>query len=299
MKLFKAVTISMSLLLCLCISGCNDNENFTYIDGDSDWEHVELPHSHPDGADGADGDDDEDTDVLEAEEDIIPIGNREISWINVAGGTFQMGCTETDSACLANETPRHEVSVASFEMTETEITQAQYHELTDENPSHFKSYGDNPLETVSYEEALDFCQQIGGRLPNEAEWEYAARAGADTVYQCGDDPECLDEIAWYSRTSDNITHAAAEKQANAFGLYDMSGNAWEWVSDCYHDSYDSAPEDGSDWNDENCIEGMFIVRGGGWNDFNDSLRVSLRLAVSNNVKGNMIGFRCVREAEER
>jgi len=102
-------------------------------------------------------------------------------------------------------------------------------------------------------EAKEFCELVGGRLPSEAEWEYAARAGTTTKYYCGDAPSCLDGIAWYFDNSNNQTHPVGQKTPNAFGLYDMLGNVWEWVADCRHDNYNDAPPTGGVWAGGDCF----------------------------------------------
>lgn len=149
-------------------------------------------------------------------------------YVWVPPGSFTMGCSEGDSDCNDSEKPAHAAGIAkAFWLGRTEVTQAAYQHLTGGNPS--RNRGDQlPVESVTWNDAVNYCTAIGGRLPTEAEWEYAARAGAAGA-RYGE----LDAIAWYSGNSGGTTHPVALKQGNAFGLYDMLGNVWEWVEDAY------------------------------------------------------------------
>jgi formylglycine-generating enzyme required for sulfatase activity len=157
----------------------------------------------------------------------------------IPAGTFQMGST----AYTSSEQPVHSVTISrTFYMQKTEVTQGQWRAVMGSNPSYFSTCGDTcPVEQVSWDDITTFLQRLNAqtpgvtyRLPTEAEWEYAARAGTT-----GETYGTLDSIAWYSGNSTSKTHAAAGKQANAWGLYDMIGNVWEWVND-WHGSYSSA-----------------------------------------------------------
>jgi hypothetical protein len=119
-------------------------------------------------------------------------------WVSIPAGAFYMGCSPGDTQCLSSESPRHLVTVSAFRMTETEITQAQYEHVTGSNPSYFTDCPDCPVEQVDWYQAKTFCEAIGYRLPSEAEWEYAARAGTETPWTCVDSmSSCLGDIAWY------------------------------------------------------------------------------------------------------
>jgi len=154
-----------------------------------------------------------------------------------------------------------------------------------------------------YHDAAAFCKAVGGRLPSEAEWEYAARAGTDTRYYCGDDAACLTEIAWYrdnSAVADNTLHPhpAALKKPNAFGLYDMSGNLQEWTADCSHVDFTGAPVDGSAWmTGGDCAQHVF--KGGSYNDDAWVQRSSWRYWDFPDIRGIADGFRCARDAIHR
>ena len=202
-----------------------------------------------------------------------------ITWTSIPAGTFEMGCSVDDDSCLSYENPRHTVNVSAFAIMTTEVTQAQYLLVTGENPSNHTDCENCPVESLSWFAAKDFCESVGGRLPSEAEWEYAARAGTSTKYYCGNDVSCVDDIAWHLLNSEvddhNVTHEVALKTPNDFGLYDILGNVQEWVEDCWHDNYDGAPDTGGVWQGGDC--GARSPRGGSYiNSPLSSLRASAR-----------------------
>ena len=216
------------------------------------------------------------------------------AWITIPSGGFEMGCSPNDGGCDDTEKPPHTVYVSSFEMTAHEITQAQYEPFSGYNPSFFADCPSCPVEEIDWNDAKAFCEYVGGRLPSEAEWEYAARAGAATTYYCGDDESCLDGIAWHEGNSGSETHPVGQKAANAFGLYDMLGNVWEWLADCYHQDYnDDPPADGGVWEGGDCS--YRILRGG--SSCNDAWyhRVSYRGRRDPDDDYRVFGFRCARD----
>ncbi len=185
--------------------------------------------------------------------------------VMLPAGSFTMG----SSKGADGGRPAHTVTLARpFAMGKFEVTQGQWKALMGNNPSKFNNCGnDCPVEQVSWDDAQAFIQKLNAktgksyRLPSEAEWEYACHAGGSHEY-CGSDS--ADSVAWYSRNSGGKTHPAGGKQANAWGLYDMLGNAWEWVEDCWQFNYNGAPSDGSVWT-SNCIAGNNrVLRGGSW-----------------------------------
>ncbi len=217
-----------------------------------------------------------------------------LTWVSIPAGEFEMGCALQDETCEGDELPRHAVTIEAFEMTAQMITSAQYEAVTGVRFDTFSCEEDCPVDGADYVAAEAYCQLVGGRLPSESEWEYAARAGTVSVYPCGDDPSCLDDIAWYEDNSEWEPHPVAEKQANSFGQYDMMGNLWEWVTDCYHPSFDGAPSTQAAWDNDSCETGP-VLRGGAFFQSAGYLRSSNRTwAYPGGVPG-MIGFRCVRE----
>jgi len=218
-----------------------------------------------------------------------------LKWVSIPGGTFEMGCSLNDNTCDGDENPPHSVTVSGFEMLETEVTEAQYEAVMDGNPSC--NYGggggaDTPVECVDWSNAKAFCEAIGGRLPTEAEWEYAARGGTTTRYYCGDDAEYLSDIAWCHVNSSGMKHSVKKKKPNAYGLHDMLGNVDEWTNDWYDGSYyESSPSS----NPQGPESGSYRVRrGGGFNYGGGSLSVSNRDGDYPSYHNYDLGIRCAR-----
>ncbi|MFA6033992.1 MAG: SUMF1/EgtB/PvdO family nonheme iron enzyme, partial [Myxococcota bacterium] len=205
-----------------------------------------------------------------------------IKWIQIPAGKDQMGCSPGDTWCQPHEMAAHEIDITQpFWIMETEVTQGQYKWVTGVNPSEFDTCGVNcPVESVDWTQAKSFCEKVGGRLPTEAEWEHAARAGTTTKFYCGDGSEvgCPADYLWYSGNSGSQTHPVRQKKANAWGLYDMLGNIIEWVEDDWHDNYNISttpprPDDGSAWVYDPRGSGR-AFRGGSWQLPIDASRVS-------------------------
>ena len=169
-------------------------------------------------------------------------------FVRVEGGCYEMGCGDWTDSCYDNELPVHEVCVNGFWMGKYEVTQGQWQQIMGSNPSYF-DYGDNyPVERVSWDDCQEFIDDLNSergsvfRLPTEAEWEYAARSGGrKEKYAGGDD---LDSLGWYEANSGDQTHEVGTKVANGLGIYDMSGNVYEWCQDWYaFEYYDDSPTD--------------------------------------------------------
>ena len=158
--------------------------------------------------------------------------------VYVPGGTYWMGCSPGDQQCDHDEAPRHRVTFDAFFIDATEVTQSAYEKATGKTPSHFKDCGpDCPVEKVTWDDAEAYCQQVGKRLPTEAEWEYAARGGGETKWTCGAAESCVEAVGWHGGNSGRKTFPVGQKTANGYGAYDMAGNVWEWVADWYGDDY--------------------------------------------------------------
>ena len=224
----------------------------------------------------------------------------------IPAGTFTMGSPDAEMGSYDWERPQHEVTLSQdFYIMTTEVTQAQWEAVMGSNPSYFdEGGGDCPVEQVSWNDVQDFIAALNDmdertyRLPTEAEWEHAARAGTTTAFYNGDitqegydpiDPN-LDAIGWYYGNSGSTTHPVGQKQPNAWGLYDMSGNVWEWVEDDWHSSYDGAPTDGSVWVDSPRASSR-VLRGGGGSNLARYCRSANRGGISPSYRDRYDGFR--------
>jgi formylglycine-generating enzyme required for sulfatase activity len=212
-----------------------------------------------------------------------------LRYVWIPPGAFQMGCSPSDDDCRRDEQPAHSVTIAKgFWMGQSLVTQTAYQRVMGKNPSYFR--GEHlPVEQVSWGEATAYCAAVGMRLPTEAEWEYAARAGSTTA-RYGD----LKAIAWYSENSDGKTHQVWEKQPNDWKLYDILGNVSEWTADWYGENYyRQSPEQ----NPHGPSSGQYrVLRGGGWSFAAEFERTSQRDRLEPEYRANSAGFRCVGEA---
>ncbi|MEM8722154.1 MAG: SUMF1/EgtB/PvdO family nonheme iron enzyme [Cyanobacteria bacterium P01_G01_bin.39] len=214
-----------------------------------------------------------------------------LEMIAIPGGSFMMGSPEGEGH--NDEKPRHKVTVPSFYMGKYPITQAQYQQVIGNNPSDFQ--GDNrPVEQVSWNDAVEFCQSLSRqtgtefRLPTEAEWEYACRAGTTTSYHFGE--IINDQLANYGVNIAETT-PVGQFSPNAFGLHDMHGNVWEWCQDDWHDNYEGAPTDGQAWLAGKGIKK--VTRGGSWISNPFYCRSAIRGDDSPDFRDFGIGFRVV------
>lgn len=194
--------------------------------------------------------------------DILCAGSGFPELVVLPGGRFQMGSTQ-----YSDEQPVHTVNVASFALGKYPVTQGQWKQVMGNNPSFCSNGGDRcPVENVSWDDAQAFIQKLNQqtghtyRLPSEAEWEYACRAGSTGQWCFGDDESQLTHYAWYDNNSGGKTHPVGEKKANAFGLHDMHGNVWEWCEDKWSGNYHGAPSDGRAWVDGGGV--ARVTRGG-------------------------------------
>ncbi len=198
--------------------------------------------------------------------------------------------------------PQHEVTMSQpFYLQTTQVTQGQWQEVMEDNPSKSIDCGENfPVESVSWNDVQEFIRRLNWqechdkhRLPTEAEWEYACRAGTTTEYSFGDDVSKLNEYAWYSDNSEMKTHPVRQKKPNAWGLYDMHGNVLEWVEDDWHENYDGAPDDGRAWVDKP-RDADRVLRGGSWYFGARSCRSAYRNYRWPDLGRSLVGFRLSR-----
>ena len=222
--------------------------------------------------------------------------------VRVEGGTFTMGCTPEQYACGANESPVREVRIASFEIGRHEVTQGLWAAVMGGNPSAFADCLSCPVETVSWDDVRAFLRRLnadGGqyRLPSEAEWEYAARGGHLSRGHPHAGSDDWTAVAWYYENSGNRTQPVGSRQANELDLFDMSGNVREWVQDCWHASYDGAPDDGRAWEEGDC--GRRAIRGGSWSGKPGHVRSANRFWYATYFRNNNLGFRIARSLGEQ
>ena len=234
-----------------------------------------------------------------------------MEFVKISAGEFMMGCSTGDTACKDAEKPQHRVRITkAFEMGKYEVTQAQWKAVMNANESVF--VGDNnPVEMVTRAEAIDFAKRLTVRndgftyrLPTEAEWEYAARAGTT-----GATYGPLSDVAWFGKNSNEETHPVGGKKPNAWGLYDMLGNVREWTADTFLATYyASSPVDDPPGAPSNSGErgqpgfqggagvALPLIRGGGWPNPEESLRVSDRYHYFGpTLRLSDLGFRLVRQ----
>lgn len=246
-----------------------------------------------------------------------------IEFILIPAGEFDMGSPPNEKYREAHEGPVHHVILTNaFYMGKYEVTQKQWRDVMGNNPSYFKDDA-RPVEQVSWNDAQEFIKKLNEkegtdkyRLPSEAEWEYAARAGTTTMYSFGDDESMLGDYAWYEKNSGERTHPVGQKKPNPWGLYDMHGSLWEWVQDRTPGTrywtvidkngkdeyvqdgapatYDGAPADGSAWESKDNMD-LRVERGGNWRRDVKDLRSATRFWDHPDGRFKGLGFRIVKD----
>ncbi len=223
-----------------------------------------------------------------------------MKFVLLPAGEFIMGSPESEREPRPEETQHSVTLTLPFQLGMHEVTQAQYESVMGANPSNFTG-PNNPVEQVSWDDAMEFCRRLSElpkeaaagykyRLPTEAEWEYACRAGAVTAYSFGNDASNLSEYAWFERNSRGTTHQVGQKKANSWGLYDMHGNVWEWCLDWKGNVPSGAvtdpqgPPSGTERSD----------RGGSWSDSPIYLRSAIRGYIPPDARVHSLGFRVLR-----
>ena len=229
-----------------------------------------------------------------AEKTPFTVNGVSFNMIAVKGGTFTMGATsEQGDDAYSYEKPTHQVTLSDYCIGETEVTQELWQAVMGSNPSNFTGNLQRPVEKVSWNDCQEFIKKLNQltgktfRLPTEAEWEYAARGGSQSKGYKYAGSNTIGDVAWYTSNSSSTTHPVKQKQANELGLYDMSGNVWEWCQDWY-DSYSSTPQtnpagpsSGSDR----------VLRGGSWGDYARYCRVSNRYYSAPTYRYSDLGLR--------
>ena len=218
-----------------------------------------------------------------------------MEFVKIPSGEFLMGSSDED----LDRQPVHKVTIKTpFLLGKYPVTQEQWIKVMGLNPSYFRG-NDLPVEEVSWDDVQKFIQKLNQlegtdeyRLPSEAEWEYACRAGTTTSYSFGAGEAKLEEYAWYSENSDK-TQSVGQKKPNSWGLYDMHGNVCEWCQDKYHDNYSGAPSDGSAWEEGRSSDR--VDRGGSWVNLARSCQSAYTGGDDHRDRRNFIGFRLLRK----
>ena len=218
-----------------------------------------------------------------------------IQFLTIPGGRFLMGGSAEDKFTSSVEMPRHEVNIAAFQLSVHPVTCAQWMEImggvSTDTPDH-------PVTGVDFHQADVLANRLAARMPTEAEWEYACRAGGDGVFPHGKNLLPVDANFLYNESGEPVGHGAPTPVGsfapNAFGLHDMLGNVCEWTADQWHPGFENAPADGSPWLDGG-RQGCRVIRGGAWDHMPRLLRASWRDWAPESARWDNLGFRLARD----
>ena len=240
--------------------------------------------------------------AVQAGQDVIVSESGGYELVKISGGVFTMGSPDREEGRFEAEGPVHQVQIQVFYLGRYPVTNEEYGRFLKANPrvKEPEYWADRqfnqprqPVVGVSWEDAVRYAEWAGLRLPSEAEWEYACRAGSETRYYNGDGEDDLDRAGWYGGNAGDKLHPVGEKEPNAFGLYDMHGNVYEWVADDWHDNYKGSPNDGKAWTDK--PKGSYrVVRGGSWFSSAQDCRSARRSCLEPVFRNYFVGFRLAR-----
>ncbi|MDR1006458.1 MAG: formylglycine-generating enzyme family protein [Bacteroidales bacterium] len=241
--------------------------------------------------------------ICSAQNKSIDKGLKDSDFVLVAGGTFLMGCDASEE-CYPDERPQHEIRVDSFYIYKYEITTAQYRLFCEKTnrkmppaPS-FKWQDTYPMVNITWQEAAAYAKWVGGRLPTEAEWEYAARGGSESegfTYSGGNN---YDAVGWCYENSGGSPQSVGQKRPNELGIYDMSGNVWEWCSDNYGIYYYAESPADNPKGAASPASGK-VNRGGGFSFDYSFMKTTARRGSATKSTGSGTGFRVVRDVSRR
>ncbi len=262
--------------------------------GDDDNEEDALTSSsNQNGGNGSSDNGNGGTPAFDGKDKVFTVNGVSFKMIAVKGGTFTMGATSEQTGANSDESPTHSVTLSDCYIGETEVTQELWSAVMGSNPSNFTGNMQRPVEKVSWNDCQAFIAKLNEltgetfRLPTEAQWEYAARGGNQAQGRLYSGSYAIDEVAWYGSNSSSTTHPVKTKAPNELGIYDMSGNVWEWCSDWYG-SYSSAaqtdptgPSTGS----------SRVARGGSWGDYATGCRVAFRGIITPTNSISILGLR--------
>ena len=226
---------------------------------------------------------------------IFTVNGVSFTMISVEGGTFTMGATSEQGEEADNdEKPAHSVKLSNYHIGKTEVTQELWHAVMGNNPATFKG-SKRPVERVSWNDCQEFIIKLNSltgqsfRLPTEAEWKFAARGGNNSHGYKYAGSNCLNKVAWYWENSHSETHEVATKSPNELGIYDMSGNVWEWCQDWYDENYYNSDSQSNSQESSSVFNRVF--RGGGANDDIDCCHIADRLDTGQDSRGDYLGLR--------
>jgi formylglycine-generating enzyme required for sulfatase activity len=241
-----------------------------------------------------------------AQLELLKTFRQEFIAVTPGEGKFPAEFTMGDDGGPQAERPAHRVKVKlPFQIARYEVPQNLWEAVMGDNPSRWKGPR-NSVEMLSFDDAQEFCRKATElmraaklikpdeviRLPSEAEWEYAARAGSKTRYSFGDDAAQLNDYGWHHGNAAGNDPPVGAKKPNAWELYDVHGYLWEWCADAWHDNYEGAPADGSAWN-AGGVANKRVLRGGSWKDDAPSLTSAFRRPADKQLKDDAVGLRCV------
>ena len=224
-----------------------------------------------------------------------------VELVEIPAGHFQMGSPDSEAGRYDDEGPQHRVSVPAVQMGRYAVTNEEFARFLAAHPDattpHYWSdrrynQARQPVVGIGWEEARRFAGWVGGRLPTEAEWEYAARAGTTEPYLIGSTRDDLNRFGWHAENAENRLHHVGEKEPNAWGLHDVLGNVWEWTEDDWHATYKRAPDNGSAWVDTPRADPR-VVRGGSFYSSEYGVRAAYRFGRSPGYRALYLGFRVV------
>ena len=280
----KKLTLFLLAFTMLLVSCKPDGGEDYYSDDESDQPETPVDPEDPDqlGTPGVNK--------------TFTVNGVSFTMIAVEGGTFQMGATSEQGDDYWNvELPVHQVTLSSYSIGETEVTQELWEAVMGSNPSYYSGYPQRPVEYVSWNDCQEFITKLNNltgksfRLPTEAEWEYAARGGNKSRGYKYSGSNTIDDVAWYWDNSSERTHDVKTKQSDELGIYDMSGNVWEWCQDWYS-IYSSEPQS----NPTGPASGSYcVLRGGSWDYGARDSRVSNRGSIYPDSRYSNLGFRLV------
>ncbi|MGN1242561.1 MAG: formylglycine-generating enzyme family protein [Alloprevotella sp.] len=231
--------------------------------------------------------------VSDGQNKVYTVNGVSFKMIAVKGGTFTMGATSEQTGAFSNESPTHSVTLSDYYIGETEVTQELWTAVMGSNPSNFTGNMQRPVEKVSWNDCQTFISKLNEltgetfRLPTEAQWEYAARGGNQAQGRLYSGSNTIDDVAWYTSNSSSTTHPVKTKAPNELGIYDMSGNVWEWCSDWYGSSSSAAQTDPTGPS----TGSHRVLRGGSWSDNATHCRVAYRVSYTPASSISNLGLR--------